>query len=76
MSQQNFWDFPVEAADFDLGCGNLAAVANLKPGEAVLDTDSGGGLDAMLAAQNVIPANKVIGFYLTPEMIQGQEEQQ
>ena len=53
-----------------LGCGNPVAVAELRPGEAVLDLGSGGGLDCFLAAQRVGPQGKVIGLDMTPEMIQ------
>jgi arsenite methyltransferase len=61
---------PPEAAEFSLGCGNPVALANLKPGEVVLDIGSGGGLDAFLAAQRVGSAGKVIGVDMTPEMLE------
>ena len=46
-------DVPQEAAEISLGCGNPIALANLKPGEVVLDIGSGGGLDAFLAAKRL-----------------------
>jgi len=53
-----------------LGCGNHVALAELQPGEVVLDLGSGGGLDCSLAAQRVGPQGKVIGLDMTPDMIQ------
>ena len=52
-----------------LGCGNPVAVADLRPGETVLDLGSGGGLDVLLSAQRVGPTGKAIGLDMTPEMI-------
>ena len=60
---------PSEAADFALGCGNPVAIANLRPGETVLDIGSGGGLDVFLAAKYVGPDGFVIGVDMTPEML-------
>ncbi len=60
---------PSEAADFALGCGNPVAIANLHPGETVLDIGSGGGLDVFLAAKHVGPDGFVIGVDMTPEML-------
>lgn len=59
-------DTVVEAA---AGCGNPTAIANLKPGEVVVDLGSGGGIDCFLAAQKVGPSGRVIGVDMTPEMI-------
>lgn len=61
---------PAEAADFSLGCGNPIAMANLKPGEVVVDIGSGGGLDAFLAAARVGPKGRVIGVDMTPAMLE------
>ncbi len=61
---------PQEAADISLGCGNPLAMAGLKPGEAVLDIGSGGGLDAFLAARKVGPSGRVIGVDMTPAMLE------
>ncbi len=56
-------------ADMGLGCGNPTAIADLRPGETVLDLGSGGGIDCFLAAGKVGPAGKVIGVDMTREMI-------
>jgi SAM-dependent methyltransferase len=61
---------PAEAAEISLGCGNPIALAGLKPGEAVLDIGSGGGLDSFLSAAKVGPTGKVIGVDMTPAMIE------
>lgn len=60
---------PEEVANFSLGCGNPGAFAQLRPGDVVLDIGSGGGLDALLAAERVGPTGKVIGVDMTPEML-------
>jgi len=52
-----------------LGCGNPLAIAELQPGEVVLDLGSGGGIDCFLAARKVGPAGRVIGLDMTPDMI-------
>jgi len=51
------------------GCGNPTALADLKPGEVVLDLGSGGGIDCFLASQVVGPQGRVLGIDMTPEMI-------
>lgn len=56
-------------ANLGLGCGNPQAIADLKPGEVVLDLGSGGGLDCFLAAHQVGEDGRVIGVDMTPEMI-------
>lgn len=58
-----------EGANLGLGCGNPQAIAELKPGEVVLDLGSGGGFDCFLAARQVGHTGKVIGVDMTPEMI-------
>jgi ubiquinone/menaquinone biosynthesis C-methylase UbiE len=62
-------DLPEGVREFSLGCGNPTALADLCPGEVVLDIGSGGGLDAMLAARQVGPQGHVIGVDMTPEML-------
>ena len=62
-------DLPTEAALASLGCGNPIAVADLKPGEAVLDLGSGGGIDVLLSSKRVGPAGKVYGLDMTEEML-------
>lgn len=56
-------------ANMGLGCGNPTAIADLKPGETVLDLGSGGGFDCFLAANAVGPGGWVIGVDMTEEMI-------
>lgn len=58
-----------EGANMGLGCGNPHAIAELKPGETVLDLGSGGGLDCFLAARQVGGGGSVIGVDMTPEMV-------
>ena len=57
-------------ANLGLGCGNPISMADLKPGETVLDLGSGAGFDAFLAAKAVGESGKVIGVDMTPEMVQ------
>jgi ubiquinone/menaquinone biosynthesis C-methylase UbiE len=52
-----------------LGCGNPVAIADLRPGEAVLDLGCGGGLDVFLAATRVGPGGRVVGVDASPEMV-------
>jgi arsenite methyltransferase len=52
-----------------LGCGNPAAIAELKAGEVVLDLGSGAGVDVFLAANQVGPTGRVIGVDMTKEMV-------
>ena len=58
-----------EGADLGLGCGNPQAIAELQPGERVLDLGSGAGFDAFLAARQVGETGSVIGVDMTSEMI-------
>lgn len=57
-------------ANLNLGCGNPLSIADLQPGETVLDLGSGAGFDAFLASKQVGEIGKVIGMDMTPEMIQ------
>ena len=52
-----------------LGCGNPTALAELRPGEIVLDLGSGAGLDVLLSSRRVGPAGKVYGLDMTDEML-------
>lgn len=52
-----------------LGCGNPTALAELKPGEIVLDLGSGGGIDVLLSARRVGPAGKAYGLDMTDDML-------
>jgi len=60
---------PPEALRASLGCGNPTALAELKPGETVLDLGSGGGIDVLLSARRVGPAGKAYGLDMTDEML-------
>jgi arsenite methyltransferase len=60
---------PVEAVLASLGCGNPTALAELKPGETVLDLGSGGGIDVLLSAKRVGPTGKAYGLDMTEEML-------
>lgn len=62
-------DLPTPAVNAALGCGNPVALANLTPGETVLDLGSGGGIDCFMAAKAVGPDGYVIGVDATPAMI-------
>jgi arsenite methyltransferase len=58
-----------EGSNMGLGCGNPLALADLKPGETVLDLGSGGGFDCFLAAKAVGPEGHVIGLDMTEDMV-------
>jgi arsenite methyltransferase len=60
---------PAEAAAASLGCGNPTALAELRPGEVVLDLGSGGGIDVLLSARRVGHAGKAYGLDMTDEML-------
>ena len=60
---------PDAAVRASLGCGNPTALAELKPGEVVLDLGSGGGIDVILSARRVGPAGKAYGLDMTDEML-------
>ena len=60
---------PEEALMASLGCGNPTALAELKPGEIVLDLGSGGGIDVLLSAKRVGPLGKAYGLDMTDEML-------
>ena len=61
---------PVDAVTASLGCGNPTAVAELRPGQVVLDLGSGGGIDVILSARRVGPAGKAYGVDMTDEMLE------
>jgi len=60
---------PQEAMAASLGCGNPTALAQLAPGEIVLDLGSGGGIDVLLSARRVGPTGKAYGLDMTDEML-------
>jgi len=60
---------PAEAVAGSLGCGNPTALAELRPGETVLDLGSGGGIDVLLSARRVGPTGTAYGLDMTDEML-------
>lgn len=68
-SEEELQGLPESVVNSALGCGNPMAIAELEPGEVVLDLGSGGGIDCFLAAERVGETGKVIGVDMTPEMI-------
>jgi SAM-dependent methyltransferase len=67
---------PEGAVLASLGCGNPTALADLHPGETVLDLGSGGGIDVLLSAKRVGPAGKAYGLDMTDEMLRLARENQ
>jgi SAM-dependent methyltransferase len=65
---------PELAMSASLGCGNPTALADLKPGETVLDLGSGGGIDVLPSARRVGPTGKAYGLDMTDEMLAVAEE--
>jgi SAM-dependent methyltransferase len=62
-------ELPDAAVLASLGCGNPLMVADLNPGETVLDLGSGGGIDVLLSARRVGPAGRAYGLDMTDEML-------
>lgn len=60
---------PESAVRASLGCGNPTALAQLNPGEVVLDLGSGGGIDVLLSAKRVGASGKAYGLDMTDEML-------
>lgn len=60
---------PEDAVVASLGCGNPTALAELHPGEVVLDLGSGGGIDVLLSARRVGPTGKAYGLDMTDDML-------
>ena len=63
-------ELPAEAVLASLGCGNPTALAELRPGETVLDLGSGGGIDVLLSARRVGPKGRAYGLDMTDEMLE------
>ncbi len=61
---------PAGAVEASLGCGNPLLVADLHPGETVLDLGSGGGIDVLLSARRVGPTGRAYGLDMTDEMLE------
>jgi arsenite methyltransferase len=68
-SAEELTGLPDTVTDASLGCGNPLAIAELQPGEVVLDLGSGGGIDCFLAARKVGSEGRVIGLDMTPDMV-------
>jgi arsenite methyltransferase len=62
-------ELPVDITNLSLGCGDPLTIAQLQPGEVVLDLGSGAGMDCFLAANRVGEQGHVIGVDMTPEML-------
>jgi SAM-dependent methyltransferase len=62
-------EIPEAALLASLGCGNPTALAQLNPGEVVLDLGSGGGIDVLLSATRVGPTGFAFGLDMTDEML-------
>jgi len=60
---------PEQAVKASLGCGNPTALAQLSPGETVLDLGSGGGIDVLLSARRVGPTGRAYGLDMTDDML-------
>jgi SAM-dependent methyltransferase len=60
---------PRDAVLASLGCGNPTMLAELRPGDVVLDLGSGGGIDVLLSARRVLPDGKAYGLDMTDEML-------
>ena len=58
-----------EGANMGLSCGNPTAIANLRPGQVMLDLGSGGGFDVFIAAKKLGPKGRAIGVDMTTEMV-------
>jgi arsenite methyltransferase len=69
-------ELPQKAVLASLGCGNPTALAELSPGETVLDLGSGGGIDVFLSAKRVGPEGKAYGLDMTDEMLSLARENQ
>ncbi|HEX4208205.1 MAG TPA: arsenite methyltransferase [Ktedonobacteraceae bacterium] len=69
-TQMELGEIPVAAALASLGCGNPTALAELLPGEKVLDLGSGGGIDVLLSARRVGPTGFAYGLDMTDPMLE------
>jgi len=69
-------EVPLEALLASAGCGNPVALAELHPGEVVLDLGSGGGIDVLLSARRVGPTGKAYGLDMVDEMLELARENQ
>jgi len=63
-------NLPADVTGLSLGCGDPITLADLHPGDTVVDLGSGGGIDCFLAAKRVGGEGRIIGVDMTPEMIE------
>lgn len=63
-----------DGANLGVGCGNPQAIADMKPGEVVVDLGSGAGFDCFLAARQVGETGRAIGVDMTHEMLRKARE--
>ena len=63
-------ELPDTAVLASLGCGNPTAMADLQPGQVVLDLGSGGGIDVLISARRVAPNGTAYGLDMTDEMLE------
>ncbi|MBI5410246.1 MAG: methyltransferase domain-containing protein [Nitrospirae bacterium] len=68
-SPKDLEHIPNEVLDVSYGCGNPAALADIKEGETIVDLGAGGGIDCFIAAKKLGPKGKVIGIDMTDEMV-------
>ncbi len=68
-SEESLSNVTPQAAGASAGCGNPVGIADINPGETVLDLGSGGGIDCFLAAQATGPEGQVYGVDMTHEML-------
>jgi arsenite methyltransferase len=61
---------PTGAVAASLGCGVPTAVADLQPGDVVLDLGSGAGADVLISARRVAPDGRAYGLDMTTEMLE------
>jgi radical SAM protein with 4Fe4S-binding SPASM domain len=61
---------PNEVLEVSYGCGNPAALADIKKGETIVDLGAGGGIDCFIAAKKLGRNGKVIGIDMTDEMVE------
>jgi SAM-dependent methyltransferase len=63
-------ELPADVTGLSLGCGDPVTLADIRPGDTVVDLGSGGGIDCFLAAKRVGGEGRIIGVDMTPEMIE------